>query len=218
MRGATLIQRSDRGQKTGCVNLTNYLSSSSVASWPLQKPMMTSVPSDLAQGAPTEVSPLSQSVGNTQHTKQSDGFNADDTQMGSSHNADSDLRGRTSTMSQSQTLTPSRGGTLKKRQSLSKKASLKRKDSGKRSRAASVRSLGGEDRHGFLGDQMELNNAFYTPVPTTGNPTEILANRFQGTWRCCSWACGISWLTYSCSLAQGAQRSHHILPRHPEIL
>ena len=144
---------------------------------------MTSVPSEPAQGAPTDISPPSQSIGNTQHVKPSDGFDADDTQMGSSHNADSDLRGGISTMSQSQTLTPSRGGTLKKRQSLSKKASLKRKDSGKRSRAASVRSYGGEDKHGFVGDQMELNNAFYTPVPTTGNPTEILANRFQGTWQ-----------------------------------
>ena len=179
---------------------------------------MTSVPSEPAQGAPTDVSPLSQSVGKTQNVKPSDGLDADDTQMGSSQHADSDLRGGTSTMSQSQTLTPSRGGTLKKRQSLSKKASVKRKDSGKRSRAASVRSYGGEDKHGFVGDQMELNNAFYTPVPTTGNPTEILANRFQGTWRCCSWSRGTISLTCLCSLAKGAQRSHYILPRHPKIL
>ena len=149
---------------------------------------MTSVPSELAQGAPTEVSPLSQSVSHTQHVKPSDESDADDTPLGSSRHADSDLRGGTSTMSQSQTLTPSRGGTLKKRQSLSKKASLKRKDSGKRSRAASVRSYGGDDKHGVVGDQMELHSAFYTPVPTTGNPTEILANRFQGTWRCCPWS------------------------------
>ena len=180
--------------------------------------MMTSVPSESAQAALVETSPHSQSVGNTQHMKPSDGFDADDTQMGSSHNADSDLRAGTSTMSQSQTLTPSRGGTLKKRQSLSKKASLKRKDSGKRSRAASVRSYGGEDKHGIVGDQMELNNAFYTPVPTTGNPTEILATRFQGTWQWCSRSCSILPLICLCSLAKSAQRSHHILPRHPEIL
>lgn len=27
----------------------------------------------------------------------------------------------------------------------------------------------------------QMNDAFFTPVPTTGSPTEILASRFQGT-------------------------------------
>ena len=142
---------------------------------------MTSAPSDFAQGAPNEASPLSQSINQTQHAQQYEAFDTEATQTGSSHVANSDLRGGNSATSQSQTLTPSRGGTLKKRQSLSKKASLKRKDSGKRSRTASVRSFAGGDKDGFLGDQVELHNVFFTPVPTTGNPTEILANRFQGT-------------------------------------
>lgn len=144
---------------------------------------MASAPSEFAQGAPNEASPLSQSVGQHEYAQTYGDSEADVTQMGSSHVAESDTRGGTSTMSQSQTLTPSRGGTLKKRQSLSKKASLKQKDGGKRSRAASVKSFGGGDKGGFAGDQTELNNAFFTPVPTTGNPTEILANRFQGMYR-----------------------------------
>lgn len=142
---------------------------------------MASAPSDFAQGAPNEASPLSQSVSHTEQAQPYSGFNADATQMDSSHIAESDIRGGTSTTSQAQTLTPSRGGTLKKRQSLSKKASLKRRDSGKRSRAASVKSFAGDNKLTFTGDQTELNNAFFTPVPTTGNPTEILVNRFQGT-------------------------------------
>ena len=141
---------------------------------------MANAPSDFAQGVPNETSPLSQSVGQIQHAPAYGEFDADTTRLGSSHIAESDLRGGTSSISQSQTLTPSRGGTLKKRQSLSKKASLKQKDSGKRSRAASVRSLGDDYKGGFVGDQTELNNAFFTPVPTTGSPTDILANRFQG--------------------------------------
>lgn len=80
-------------------------------------------------------------------------------------------------MSQSHTLTPSRGGTLKKRQSLSRKNSLKRGGSRRGSRPGSVRSL-------TFADGSEMQSAFFTPVPTTGSPTEILANRFQGTLHC----------------------------------
>ena len=83
-------------------------------------------------------------------------------------------------MSQSHTLTPSRGGTLKKRQSLSRKNSLKRSGSRKGSRPGSVRSSSFAD--GVEGYGSEMNSAFYTPVPTTGTPTEILAERFQ-IWR-----------------------------------
>lgn len=80
-----------------------------------------------------------------------------------------------SVLSQGETLIPSRGGTLKKKASLRKTGSLKRSSSRRSSRAGSVRSLAlqpGED---------EAHSAFHSPVPTTGNPTEILANRFQGT-------------------------------------
>ncbi|KAA8566355.1 hypothetical protein EYC84_008936 [Monilinia fructicola] len=41
--------------------------------------------------------------------------------------------------------------------------------------AGSVRSLAVHPQ----GDIDELHSAFYSPVPTSGNPTEILANRFQ---------------------------------------
>lgn len=92
-----------------------------------------------------------------------------------------DTRHATSTMSQSHTLTPSRGGTLKKRQSLSRKNSLKRSGSRKDSHPGSVKSLTLTD---YVGEQgSEMNNAFFTPVPTTGSPTEILASRFQGELR-----------------------------------
>ncbi|MCJ1319717.1 hypothetical protein MMC15_005053 [Xylographa vitiligo] len=86
-----------------------------------------------------------------------------------------------STISQSQTLTPSRGGTLKKKKSLKKSGSIRRNSSTRSARPGSVRSLelGDSDKytHGH-GD--ELYSAFFTPVPTSGNPTEILASRFQG--------------------------------------
>lgn len=96
---------------------------------------------------------------------------------GSSTIGEGDTQHATS-MSQSQTLTPSRGGTLKKRQSLSRKNSLKRSGSRKDSRPGSVKSLTfAED---VVGLGSEMNSAFFTPVPTTGNPTDILANRFQG--------------------------------------
>lgn len=100
---------------------------------------------------------------------------------GSSTVGESDTQHAISTMSQSHTLTPSRGGTLKKRQSLSRKNSLKRSGSRKDSRPESVKSLTFADDVGGHGS--EINSAFFTPVPTTGSPTEILANRFQGRFR-----------------------------------
>ncbi|CAG8082243.1 unnamed protein product [Penicillium nalgiovense] len=50
-------------------------------------------------------------------------------------------------------------------------------------RAGSVRSLSLGDREKYHTDGSDdLNSAFMTPVPTNGNPTEVLANRF-GAWR-----------------------------------
>lgn len=85
-------------------------------------------------------------------------------------------------MSGSQTLLPSRGGTLKKKPSLHKSASLKRTASKRSSYAGSVRSmkLGEKEKYG---ETEESNSVFYCPVPTTGNPTELLASRFQGRVR-----------------------------------
>lgn len=81
---------------------------------------------------------------------------------------------------QSMAALPSRGGTLKKKRSLSRKGSVKRSSSKRASRSGSLMGvgLGGQDDYqGDFGDDM--NSAFFTPVPVTGNPTEILANRFQ---------------------------------------
>jgi hypothetical protein len=83
-----------------------------------------------------------------------------------------------STMSQSQTVTPSRGGTLKKRNSLKKSASIRRSTSRRSLGAGSVKSLGLGDREKYEGS--DFLSAFSTPVPTKGSPTDILANRFQG--------------------------------------
>ncbi|KAJ5046446.1 uncharacterized protein L3040_003689 [Drepanopeziza brunnea f. sp. 'multigermtubi'] len=83
-----------------------------------------------------------------------------------------------SVMSQGDTLIPSRGGTLKKKASIRKSGSVKRSPSRRSPQAGSVRSLA----HQASGEVDETNSAFYSPVPTTGNPTEILANRFQA-WR-----------------------------------
>lgn len=100
---------------------------------------------------------------------------------GSSTIGESETHHATSTMSQSHPLTPSRGGTLKKRQSLSRKNSLKRSGSRRDSRPGSVKGLTFADD--VAGNGSEMNSAFFTPVPTTGSPTEILANRFQGRSR-----------------------------------
>lgn len=77
---------------------------------------------------------------------------------------------------------PSRAGTLRKKASLSKKGSLRKSGSRKNSRAGSVRSmnLGEKEKYGIVQD--DFNSAFFIPIPTSGSPTEILANRFQGKW------------------------------------
>jgi hypothetical protein len=82
-------------------------------------------------------------------------------------------------MSGSQNPLPTRGGTLKKKGSLHKSASLKRTASKRSSYAGSVRSmqLGEKEKYD---ETPETNSVFYSPVPTTGNPTELLATRFQG--------------------------------------
>ncbi|KAJ9615365.1 phosphatidylinositol 4,5-bisphosphate-binding protein [Cladophialophora chaetospira] len=99
-----------------------------------------------------------------------------------SHTQDSHELPRTdSHMSGSQTLLPSRGGTLKKKASLHKSASLKRSASKRSSYAGSVRSLQLGEKEKY-DETPETNSVFYTPVPTTGNPTELLATRFQA-WR-----------------------------------
>ena len=75
---------------------------------------------------------------------------------------------------------PSRNNTLKKKSSMRRTTgttgSLKRSGSRKSLTAGSIKSVpGGNETEAF-------NSAFYTPVPTHGSPTDILANRFQ-SWR-----------------------------------
>ena len=80
-----------------------------------------------------------------------------------------------------QSPTPTHSSTLRKKPSLSKKGSIRRNGSRRSLRAGSVRSLSLGDREKYNPDGTEdLNSAFTVPIPTTGNPTEALANRFQG--------------------------------------
>jgi len=62
---------------------------------------------------------------------------------------------------------PQRNSTLKKKGSVVRKQSLRRSSSRRRSTG----DAGGRDTP---------NSVFYSPVPTHGNPTEILADRFAG--------------------------------------
>ncbi|KAJ6171753.1 hypothetical protein N7470_000820 [Penicillium chermesinum] len=70
--------------------------------------------------------------------------------------------------------------TLKKKPSLGKRGSLRRSGSRRSVRAGSVKSLSLGDREKY--NDEDVNSAFVVPIPTTGNPTEVLANRFQA-WR-----------------------------------
>ena len=91
--------------------------------------------------------------------------------------ARSGLQRSNSQMSQSATAVPSRGGTLKKKASL--KGSLKRSGSKKSSYAGSVRSMRLGEKEKYEPTE-EQNSAFYCPVPISGSPTDLLADRFQG--------------------------------------
>ena len=75
--------------------------------------------------------------------------------------------------------TPSRSGTLKKKASVSRKSSLKRSSSRKSLIAGSTKGVGFS---GAQADGDDYYSALFTPIPTHGSPTEVLANRFQGTF------------------------------------
>lgn len=60
------------------------------------------------------------------------------------------------------------GDGVQHQSTLKKKTSVKRTGS-KKSRSGSV-----------PGEAESRNSVFYTPIPTQGNPTELLANRFNG--------------------------------------
>ncbi|KAI9723600.1 MAG: hypothetical protein M1812_000900 [Candelaria pacifica] len=125
-------------------------------------------------GNPIEASPLSQSVRQSQNPRFNEEFDAGETPV----------RAHEHSVPPSNPATPSRGGTLKKRVSLSKKASVKRSGSRKGPRFGDVEgSLAAVEKERYdHGLEDEMKSATFTPVPTSGNPTEILSNRFQA-WR-----------------------------------
>lgn len=167
-------------------------------------------------GQPSDFSPLSQST-NQNYAKFNEEWDA--SQRGSSladPNMNSDMQRSNSVisqggMSQGDTLIPSRGGTLKKKASVKRASSFKRSGSRRSSRAGSVRSLALNPQ----GEEDEMRSAFYSPVPTTGNPTEILANRFNGQFTLSVHQCLITNKSRFCSLAQGLEGSNNLLPRNP---
>lgn len=138
---------------------------------------------DYAQGVPSDASPLSRPAGHYPNGRFNEDFDAIrpvTAQTGLDIPAASIQRSN-SNMSQTNTLTPSRTGTLKKRQSVKKSGSLRRSSSRRSLGAGSVKSLALGEREKYAdGHGNEIYSAFFTPVPTTGNPTEVLANRFQG--------------------------------------
>jgi hypothetical protein len=89
-----------------------------------------------------------------------------------------------STASQARSTTPSRQGTstLRKKASLSKKGSLRRNGSRRSLGAGSVKSLSLGDREKYPDGTEDVNSVFMVPIPTSGNPTEVLSTRFQGMW------------------------------------
>lgn len=127
-------------------------------------------------GNPGVASPLSQSL-QQNHSRFEEDFDA--SQRGSSILLDGTLPQRTpstaSTLNQG--AAPARSGTLKKKGSVRRTGSLKRSGSKRSLHAGSIRGVDIEnDDH----VSSKSNSVFYTPVPTSGNPTEQLANRFQG--------------------------------------
>ena len=121
-----------------------------------------------------------------------------------------------SQMSHSRSVTPTRSTTLKKKSSLSKKGSMRRSGSRRSLRAGSVRSLvlGDKEKYGVDGAD-DQHSAFYVPIPTNGNPTEVMAQRFQGT---VSSGASISIINNSLmhsSLAQGLVQGSPEVLRNP---
>lgn len=150
--------------------------------FPVMEQPRPSAVADFAHGAPTDSSPLSQSVRHDPAARIHEKFDAGQpgfTLVDGDGNQP-ELYRSGSMMSQSITLAPSRGGTLKKRQSLKKSGSIKRSSSRKSLGPGSVTSLAIGDREKYSGSQGNYELYSYTPVPTTGNPTDILADRFQG--------------------------------------
>jgi hypothetical protein len=127
-----------------------------------------------AAGRPNETSPLSQSFQRTNDMYSSHGDDTEDRGSTMQQLEGAGLRRTASYSSSKAGASVSRSNTLKKQKSLSRKSSLKRSGSRKSLAAGSIK--------GISGGNEEYNSVFHTPIPTTGTPTEILANRFQGLW------------------------------------
>lgn len=100
---------------------------------------------------------------------------------------------------------PVRNNTLKKKSSLRRAGggSVRRSSSRRSTRAGSVKSLALQS----ASDPDEAHSVFYCPVPTTGSPTEVLAERFQSKLLSLTWN-----LTSSSSLLQyGTKKKQLIL-------
>lgn len=141
-----------------------------------QVPHSTTGVSDQKEGAPRNPSLLSQP---TQSNFRAESGPSRQSSYAPEPASDPTMRRSESMVSQSQTLTPSRGGTLRKKSSVKRVASLNRSAS-RKSLAGSVKNLALADGENY--DGPDIYSALFTPVPTRGNPTEILANRFQD-WR-----------------------------------
>lgn len=145
-------------------------------------PLQATEAADFAapSGNPIDTSPLSQSLNQNQTTYGKFNEDFDASQRGSSILEGDGLRRSHSTASQKnldQSGSVSRSGTLKKKGSLSRKSSLKRSSSRRSMRAGSIKGVSASDDAASPENHFSV---FYTPVPTSGTPTEILANRFQG--------------------------------------
>jgi hypothetical protein len=127
-------------------------------------------------GNATDTSPLAQSFARPTSTfsNRYEDFDGDDRGYTPQQLEGAGLH-RTASMNSSKGM-PSRKNTLTKQKSLSRKTSLKRSGSRKSLHAGSIKGVGADERVG--GE--EYNSVFYTPVPTTGAPTDVLATRFQG--------------------------------------
>lgn len=123
---------------------------------------------------------------------------------------DGDMHPRSSSRSSTlnQGVTPSRSGTLKKKGSIKRSGSLRRSGSRKSIHAGSIRGVTLDDQE--RGYDRE-DSVFYTPVPTKGSPTEVLAERFQSKFPVCTWLVHHSLTRHS--MAQVSQRPHYLLPR-----
>jgi len=97
--------------------------------------------------------------------------------------AASGLQRSNSQMSESATAVPSPRNTLKKKASIRGTGSVKRTGSKKSNYASSVRSMQLGEKEKYEPSE-EHNSAFYCPVPISGSPTDLLADRFQGKEEC----------------------------------